>query len=155
MQLQNLKKRAKLSKKGGFTLVEVIVVLVILAILAALLVPSLTTYIDKAKEKTLVTEARMALTGLQTIASEAYGEGNLTDTNKGDYFKNGHATLTGNADAKALAQVKGEIYKVQVTAKGNIEKFVYTSGGISIQYDATDGAESLWTTLETAVTSDS
>ena len=35
------------SKKGGFTLVELIVVLVILAILAALLIPALTGYIDK------------------------------------------------------------------------------------------------------------
>ena len=41
----------KLSKnKRGFTLVELIVVLVILAVLAALLVPSLTGYIDKAKQ---------------------------------------------------------------------------------------------------------
>ena len=36
--------------KQGFTLVELIVVLVILAILAALLVPALTGYIDRAKE---------------------------------------------------------------------------------------------------------
>ncbi|MFR8745765.1 type II secretion system protein [Gemmiger formicilis] len=36
--------------KRGFTLVELIVVLVILAVLAALLVPSLTGYIDKAKK---------------------------------------------------------------------------------------------------------
>lgn len=38
-------------KKSGFTLVEIIVTLVILAILAAFLIPSLTSYIDKAKEK--------------------------------------------------------------------------------------------------------
>ena len=37
------------NKKRGFTLVELIVVLVILAILAALLIPALTGYIDKAK----------------------------------------------------------------------------------------------------------
>ena len=39
----------KLKEKKGFTLVELIVVLVILAILAALLIPALTGYIDKAK----------------------------------------------------------------------------------------------------------
>ena len=38
------------NKKRGFTLVELIVVLVILAILAALLIPALTGYIDKAKK---------------------------------------------------------------------------------------------------------
>ena len=37
--------------KQGFTLVELIVVLVILAILTALLVPALTGYIDRAREK--------------------------------------------------------------------------------------------------------
>lgn len=36
------------NQKRGLTLVELIVVLVILAVLAALLVPSLTGYIDKA-----------------------------------------------------------------------------------------------------------
>lgn len=46
-----LQLRNKKYQKGGFTLVELIVVLVILAILAALLVPALTGYIDKAKEK--------------------------------------------------------------------------------------------------------
>lgn len=35
--------------RKGFTLVEVIVVLVILAILAAIMIPALTGYIDKAK----------------------------------------------------------------------------------------------------------
>lgn len=62
-------------KKGrkGFTLVELIVVLVILAILAALLVPALTGYIDKAKEKSVVAEARMILQAVQTEVSEIYG----------------------------------------------------------------------------------
>ena len=40
-----------IKKKRGFTLVELIVVLVILAILAALLVPALTGYIDKARKR--------------------------------------------------------------------------------------------------------
>ena len=42
---------AKKNTKRGFTLVELIVVLVILAILAALLIPALTGYIDKARKK--------------------------------------------------------------------------------------------------------
>ena len=62
------------SKKGGFTLVELIVVLVILAILAALLIPALTGYIDRAKEKSAVAETRQIVMAAQTITDEVYGE---------------------------------------------------------------------------------
>ena len=61
------------SKKGGFTLVELIVVLVILAILAALLIPALTGYIDKAKEKSLIAETRQVVMAAQTLYDESYG----------------------------------------------------------------------------------
>lgn len=64
------------NRKAGFTLVELIVVLVILAILAALLVPALTGYMDKAKEKQVIAETRSLLTAIQTEASELYA----TDT---------------------------------------------------------------------------
>lgn len=56
----------------GFTLVELIVVLAILAILAAMLVPSLTGYIDKAKEKKEVANARLLLEATQATISELY-----------------------------------------------------------------------------------
>jgi len=53
--------------------VELIVVLVILAILAALLVPALTGYIDRAREKKLTAEAKGVWTAAQAAASEYYG----------------------------------------------------------------------------------
>lgn len=68
------------SKKGGFTLVELIVVLVILAILAALLIPALTGYIDKAKDKNVTTETRQAVMAAQTLADEDYANGITTGT---------------------------------------------------------------------------
>lgn len=70
---QNAKPTAK--RPHGFTLVELIVVLVILAILAALLVPALTGYIDRAQRQSTIAAARQAYLAAQTITSEKYGLG--------------------------------------------------------------------------------
>lgn len=67
----------KLRNQGGFTLVELIVVMAILAILASLLVPSLTGYIDRAKEEKIKSETRMLLMALQTEASTVYAQDGL------------------------------------------------------------------------------
>lgn len=64
----------KIKKKRGFTLVELIVVLVILAILAALLVPALTGYIDKAKRTQVIAETRMLTQALQTEINTLYAK---------------------------------------------------------------------------------
>ena len=60
------------NKKKGFTLVELIVVLAILAILAAMLVPALTGYIDKANEKKAIATARQYAIAAQSVVSDAY-----------------------------------------------------------------------------------
>ena len=60
-------------KNSGFTLVELIVVLVILAILAAVLVPALLGYIDEAKKKQDIVNAKALMTALQTSLTEEYG----------------------------------------------------------------------------------
>ena len=57
----------------GFTLVELIVVLVILAILAAILVPALLGWIDKAREKSVTTNAEAAYVAAQGLVTEQYG----------------------------------------------------------------------------------
>lgn len=73
------------NQKRGVTLVELIVVLVILAVLAALLVPSLTGYIDKAVEKRIMLQARSLLTAAQATIDEAYAKGELHIDNYGGF----------------------------------------------------------------------
>lgn len=117
------------SKKGGFTLVELIVVLVILAILAALLIPALTGYIDRAKEKNVIAETRQAVMAAQTLYDEAYA----------GVAKNGKVTPPSNSEIQKLAEVKGDVVETEghkIEFKdGRISHLEYTHNGITCTYD--------------------
>ena len=69
--LEQLRKR-----QGGFTLVELVIVLVVLAILAALLVPSLLGYLDRAKSSKYLEEARSIYIAIQAVNDENYSKTN-------------------------------------------------------------------------------
>ena len=132
--LNKLKARkSQLQAKGGFTLVELIVVLVILAILAALLVPALTGYIDKAKEKSAVAECRQVVMAAQTLYDEEYAANNSAPT-----FDKTNAANIKYSDVTDLAEVKGTLNLVAGDGK-KISKAQYESGGVKIEYTQTKG----------------
>ena len=127
----------KLKEKKGFTLVELIVVLVILAILAALLIPALTGYIDRAKRKSIVAETRQAVMAAQTLVDEEYAKdltaGSSTNT-----------TSVSEEDIKDLAEVDGDVSGLTVSG-GKVQTITYTNGQKKCTYsktpvaNATDG----------------
>lgn len=116
------------SKKGGFTLVELIVVLAILAILAALLIPALTGYINKAKEKSVVAETRQVVMAAQTLYDEEYGT--IARNGNAPSFDKTNAKKIKYSDVADLAEVngKGTIDNIAVT-KNKISEVKYTRDG--------------------------
>ena len=97
----------KKMENKGFTLVELIVVLVILAILAAILVPALLGYIDRAKEKQYVLNAKSALTATQAEFSSLYGEGiDIVDTTYGISSRASIVSSTADTPANTAFSVK-------------------------------------------------
>ena len=118
------------SRKGGFTLVELIVVLVILAILAALLIPALTGYLDRAKEQNVIAETRQCVMAAQTLYDEAYA----------NVKKNGTADIPTDAEILKLAELtdKGKLGtdKDKVAFDGNkVSHLVYTNNGVTCTYN--------------------
>ena len=67
-----------LKKKGGFTLVELIIVIAILAILAAIAIPAYSGYISKANEAADYTLLDEVLTATQFEVIEANNTATLT-----------------------------------------------------------------------------
>lgn len=92
--------------RGGFTLVELIVVLVILGVLATFAVPALTGYIDSAKEKQAVSETQACV---------------MTATRQGaqNYALVQNASVAGNAEnAAALTNWAGTLTNEVPTVTG-------------------------------------
>lgn len=124
----------------GFTLVELIVVLVILAILAAILVPALLGYIDRAKGQQIVLNARSCYTAAQAELSSMYGKGeepgNITsnahkksiiDTADVDTVCTGLVIGAGTYTSTGTTAEKHAAYTVKYVA--------YTENGESIYFD--------------------
>ena len=141
-------------KKKGFTLVELIVVLVILAILAALLIPALTGYIDKANEEKLQATTRQVVVAAQSVVSEAYAQSAKFN---GDYLtamtREGTVTF-GESDDEVriseiceLAEIAQDITEVGGFYKGKFKNGItwvgikYGNDGKLIHVHVSDGTQ--------------
>ncbi len=130
-------KKLRNNKKKGFTLVELIVVLVILAILAALLIPALTGYIDKAKEKDVIAETRSTVMAAQTLVDEKYAD-KAVGANDITVAADGTIKFSEVAD---LAEVEVGNIKTVTVDTGKVTGVVYTKSGKTCTYSKTGTAK--------------
>ncbi len=108
---------------NGFTLVELIVILVILAILAAMLVPTLIGFIDKANEKKLIAACRSCVIASQNLLVEEYAKSEKLELPEDKVL--------------ALAELNSANYSVdytQFTGKAILMHFVLLSEGKYVLY---------------------
>lgn len=117
MERDRWKTREPQNAKKGFTLVEMIVVLVIMAVLAAVMIPSMIGWIDSAKEKQIVLEARSGYLAAQALVQEEYI--------KGTSYRDIDASVITDEDIDAIARTEGENTVLSVDENYLITEYTY------------------------------
>lgn len=129
-----------LKNKKGFTLVEIVIVIVIIAILAAILVPNLTRWIEKAKIANLKSEADTVRNAVAAqILSEAKDGSNVAGATEDDFGEEFWTELSEevNKDVQCTDPDKDGYVTFTVNNGGLIE-FTYSTDGHIATFDGKD-----------------
>ena len=97
----------KKSNKKGFTLVELVVVIAIIGVLAAILVPSMMTYVKKSRLKTANSNAKTAYNAVATYIADEEIKGNSINLTTGQSIACDKTTATSGL-SKVLVDAMGE-----------------------------------------------
>jgi len=138
-KLMNFKKSQK-----GFTLIEIIVVLVVLALLAAIAIPTLIGYVNDAKKKQILTEARAVLVAVQSQAVYEYGVDGAVAAD--DISVTEVNDLLGETYIVADTEVGDNGFlSYTVSTAGKVTGIVYSNNGYTATY-----ASGAWSTAKAA-----
>jgi prepilin-type N-terminal cleavage/methylation domain-containing protein len=130
------------TKQAGFTLVEVIVVIVIIAILAAIGVPALTGYIDKANQRKLTAMGKEAITAVQSVIVENYMNREINDNGASGYSVTFYDDAHYNELFYGLDEDGDGVYEMYTSPDGYYE---YTDEEDPSTYESISGFyEEMW-----------
>ena len=114
-------------RKGGFTLIELIVVLVIMAVLAAAALPAMMKYIGQAKETTPLNEAGVVVRAAKAETVALAAAGSIQEWKSADK----------KAEVVSSVGLEGEIKQVEISAAGILTGLYYeASNGVIVSYQA-------------------
>ena len=115
------------NNKKGFTLMELIIVLVIVAILAAALIPSFLNFADRARNESLLAEARLGQVAAQVVMTESGAKSLPTDLLT-DPMSNDRFLELIKDDVGA----GGAFSKIDVNSIGRVISITFTRDGKSV-----------------------
>lgn len=114
---------------SGFTLVELIVVITIIAILAAILVPQVMGYIDKARKNRDMLNAKNCMNAMQTKLVEMYAAGRpvgMATRNSTDRNQSNDISWRNTQDAEDILAVADERPYMLMFGMGKYETYKNT-----------------------------
>lgn len=136
------KRRRWRQDRRGFTLVEIIVVLVILAVLAAFTIPAMLGFVNDARGKAYIAEAREVYTAMQSALTEIGAQ--QTESNKitATYY---YYSISGGTSPKVTIAPRGYVESNPAKNPSDADKFVGTKAlaliGNDISFSTNERAE--------------